>query len=244
MVPSPFGEMFGEMAVSSGKLGPPSRIGRPAEDRLARQREIYEAVAPLILARGGRGLSLREAARAACISVGGLYHYFPTRKDLLLHGLSWEARDRLCRDYRARIADLAGWSLEQYLELYLDHSLRMFAFIRPSIQAALELGTAELQAGLDSGLAANVGELVESLRQVAPDRSQAELEALGRAMRRIILGALIDRHADLAETRRQLRLVIEAHTRPLRDHADRRADQSDRRADPGDRARALQRSAG
>jgi len=204
MVPGYFGGLFGEVAVSSGK------VGRPAEDRLARQREIYEAVGPLILTVGARNLSMREAARAACISVGGLYHYFPTKRDLLLHGLGWDSRDRLCREYRAQIANLAGWSLEQYLELYLDHSLLMFAFIRPSIQAALELGVAELQAGLDSGLAANVGELVESLRQVAPGLSQDELELLGRAIRRVILGALIDRHVDLDETRQQLRMLIEA----------------------------------
>lgn len=205
MVLKASGELFGEVAVSSGK------VGRPAEDRLARQREIYEAVAPLILSQGARSLSMRAAARAACISVGGLCHYFPTKRDLLLHGLRWEARDRLCRDYRERIADLAGWSLGRYLDLYLDHSLMMFAFVRPSIQAALELGASELQAGLDGGLAANVVELVESLRQVAPGLTQPELEALGRAIRRVILGALVDRHADLGETRAQLRLLIEAH---------------------------------
>jgi AcrR family transcriptional regulator len=45
--------------------------GRPPEDRLARQREIYEAVVPLIYRDGARRLSIREAARAAHMSVGG-----------------------------------------------------------------------------------------------------------------------------------------------------------------------------
>jgi AcrR family transcriptional regulator len=208
MVPRRFLGLFGEVAVSSGKVGRP--IGRPAEDKLARRREIYEAVAPLILTIGARRLSMREAARAACISVGGLYHYFPTKRDLLLHGLDYDARDRLCREYRDRIADLAGWGLERYLELYLDHSIMMFAFIRPSIQAALELGVEELQAGLDSGLAANVGELVESLSRVVPGVPRRDLEALARALRRVILGALVDRQADLDETRSQIRMLIEA----------------------------------
>lgn len=209
MVPTRFRGLFEEVAVPFGKVA--GKIGRPAEDQLARRREIYEAVAPLILTVGARRLSMREAARAACISVGGLYHYFPTRRALLLHGLSWDARDRLCREYRERIADLAGWSLDRYLELYLDHSLRMFAFIRPSIQAALELGAEELQAALDSGLAANVGELVASLRQVVPGATERDLETLARAIRRVVLGALVDRHADLAETRAQLRTLIEAY---------------------------------
>jgi hypothetical protein len=95
----------------------------------------------------------------------------------------------------------------RHLEAKLD-----LGFVRPSVQAALELGVEELQAGLDAGLAANVGELVESLRQVAPGLLQRELERLARAIRRVDLGALVDRHADLAETRAQLRLLIEAHT--------------------------------
>jgi AcrR family transcriptional regulator len=111
--------------------------GRPPEDMLARQREIYEAVAPLILEVGPLRLSMRNAARAAHMSVGGLYHYFSTKRDLVLHGLRWDARNRLCREYRERMADLSGWSPEGYIKAYLDLSIRMFAFIRPSVQAAL-----------------------------------------------------------------------------------------------------------
>lgn len=102
------------------------------------------------------------------MSVGGLYHYFPTKRDLVLHGLGWDARNRLCREYRDRMVDLSGWSPESYIEAYLDLSIRMFAFIRPSVQAALELGAEELQESLDSGLRANVGELMESLRLSFP----------------------------------------------------------------------------
>ncbi|MDQ4062312.1 MAG: TetR/AcrR family transcriptional regulator [Actinomycetota bacterium] len=187
--------------------------GRPPEDKLARQREIYTAVAPLILEVGPRHLSIRDAARAAHTSVGGLYHYFPTKRDLVLHGLRWDARNRLCREYRERISNLYEWSPEGYVEAYLDLSIRMFAFIRPSVQAALELGAEELQEGLDSGLRANVGELVETLRLVVPGIPEPNLEALARVIRRAILGTLVDRHADLDETREQLRTLIEAYTK-------------------------------
>jgi len=34
---------------------------------------------------------------------------------------------------------------------------------------------------------------------------------LARAIRRVILGALVDRHADLAETRQQLRMLVGTH---------------------------------
>jgi AcrR family transcriptional regulator len=182
--------------------------GRPPEDRLARQREIYEAVVPLIQREGARRLSMRGAARAARMSVGGLYHYFPTKRDLVLHGLREDARARLCREYRSDLGDLSGWNAERHVEAYLDLSLRMFAFARPSVQAALELGAEELQAVLDAGLRTNVGELVETLRLVDAGVPEENLEALARALRRVVLGALVDRNADLGETREQMRALI------------------------------------
>ncbi len=185
--------------------------GRPPEDKLARQREIYEAVAPLILEVGARRLSMRDAARAAHMSVGGLYHYFPTKRDLVLHSLEWKAQHRLCREYREQLFSLSGWNADAHIEVYLDLSIRMFAFMRPSVQAALELGAEELQEALDAGLAANVEELVESLRLVSPEATERDLEKLARTIRRVVLGALVDQHADLDETREQLRALVEGY---------------------------------
>ena len=182
--------------------------GRPPEDRLARQREIYEAVVPLIYGDGARRLSMREAARAARMSVGGLYHYFPTKRDLVLHGLREDARARLCQEHRSALGDLSGWSAERHVEAYLDLSIRMFSFARPSVRAALELGAEELQAVLDAGLSTNVGGLVETLRLVDAGVPEEDLEALARALRRVALGALVGRHADLGETREQMRALI------------------------------------
>ena len=185
--------------------------GRPPEDRLARQHEIYEAVVPLIYRYGARRLSMRAAARAARMSVGGLYHYFPTKRDLVLHGLREDARARLCREHRADLGDLSGWSAERHVEAYLDLSIRMFSFAKPSVQAALELGAEELQAVLDAGLRTSVGELVETLRLVDAGVPEEDLGALARGLRRVALGALVDRHADLGETRGQMRALIGGH---------------------------------
>ena len=43
---------------------------------------------------------MREVAWAVCVSVGGLYHYFPAKRDLLLYGLNPEAHTFLCRRSR------------------------------------------------------------------------------------------------------------------------------------------------
>lgn len=39
---------------------------------------------------------MRQAAAAAHMSVGGIYHYFPSKRDLVLFVLSPEALQRLC----------------------------------------------------------------------------------------------------------------------------------------------------
>ncbi len=45
--------------------------------------QIYSMVGPLLFERGARQLTMRDAARAAYLSVGALYHYFPTKRDLV-----------------------------------------------------------------------------------------------------------------------------------------------------------------
>jgi AcrR family transcriptional regulator len=200
-----FGDCLEKEAMAFGKPG------RPPEDRLARRQEIYEAVAPLILSLGARQLSMREAAHAACVSIGGLYHYFPTKRELVLYGLNSEARDRLCREYREQLTKLSTWSRKEAIEAYLDHSIQMFNFVRPAARAVLELGASELQATLDAGMSTNVAELAETLQFVAPEMSQTEREALGRAIRRVSLGALLDERTDFDEVRDQLRALIDGY---------------------------------
>jgi AcrR family transcriptional regulator len=89
--------------------------GRPPEDRLKRQSEIFLAVTPLIERYGARRLTMRQAARAAHLSVGGLYHYFPTKRDLVLHALKPEAVARVCAEFHGRHADLERTDPRRYV---------------------------------------------------------------------------------------------------------------------------------
>lgn len=73
--------------------------GRPPEDRLARQTQIYQAVCPLLLQVGARRLRMQQAAKAACMSVGGVYHYFPSKQELVLHGLQPQGFQWRCQDF-------------------------------------------------------------------------------------------------------------------------------------------------
>lgn len=189
---------------------PFGKPGRPAKDRLQEQQRIYEAAVPLLRRDGVRRLSMREVAQAAHLSTGGLYHYFPNKRALVLHGLNPEARDRICRGFRTQAAAAGAATPEEYLETYLEVSARLLAFVRPAVLAAIELGVGTLQAELDRGLEQNVSELCQALSHVAPGTPREDLLRLAYAVRRLGLGALVDANADLDRVREQLRLLIPA----------------------------------
>ncbi len=191
--------------MSASTFGKP---GRPREDRLLRQREIFMAVAPIIMAEGVRGLTMKRAAAAACLSVGGLYHYFPDRRSLLLHGAQPEAGIRLCSDFfegQPYATDDDPWRMAvSFLEFQLEEA----KLVRPAIRAALELGADEFTGILEVGLQRGTSEFVEALRRVLPDHEQRDLAALSRAIRRVIIASVLDRHATDAELREALRNLL------------------------------------
>jgi AcrR family transcriptional regulator len=153
---------------------------------------------------------MREAAHAAFLSIGGLYHYFPTKRDLVLHGRDLEARDRICAEESARIGDLLQQRPESQIDITVDALMRIFAFIRPSALAVLDLGSDTLQDALDGGWTSNLGSLVDVFRRLLPDASDEHLMSLARSIRWIVRGALIDRDVDSEQVRSDLRLLIAA----------------------------------
>ncbi len=185
--------------------------GRPAEDRLARQREIYEAVSPLILDTGARRLSMRAAARAACLSVGGLYHYFPTKRELVLHGMQPEAIARYCQDFHDRVGYEANFDSAGYREAYLGFLTGAIGFLRPALYAALELGVETLQSILDATLTAATDEFTAKIRATYPGTPEEAVYQAGRAIHRAILSALLDRTITAEEFRSEAAALIDGY---------------------------------
>jgi AcrR family transcriptional regulator len=185
--------------------------GRPPEDLLARRREIYEAVSPLILQIGARQLSMRQAARVACLSIGGLYHYFPTKRDLVLHGLSAEALARWCHDFHEQFGYLANVEPEQYLDRCLDDTVQVIKFLRPAFHAALELGMAAFWDVMDNVVTLTVQEFSMVLHLLMPEVSEQELIRIGRAIRRSICAGVLDKTATDEEIRDELGALLEGY---------------------------------
>ena len=192
--------------------------GRPPENRLARQREIYMAVAPLILQVGARQLSMRQAARAAHLSIGGLYHYFPTKRELVLHGLCPEGLSRYCDDFHARFGHLAATEPRQYLEYGIETMVQQVAFCRPAVYAALELGSTTFWDVIDTLLSGTLREFEVNLQRIVPEASEESLQQWGRAIRHSICAALLDKNGTPAEFRNELRILTDGYVASVERH--------------------------
>lgn len=185
--------------------------GRPLEDRLARQKEIYAAVSPLILQDGARQLSMRHAAWAACLSIGGLYHYFPTKRDLLLHGLCPEVTLRHCQNFHAQFGYLADLDPERYIVEGITFIVNHVRFCRPAIHAALELGVESFWEVIDTVLTNTALDFEMRLHRMVPQMSEQELHRCGRAVRRSWCAALLDKTVAPDELRDELRILIDGY---------------------------------
>lgn len=185
--------------------------GRPADDPLLRRREIYIAVSPLILEPGTRRLSMRQAAQAASLSVGGLYHHFATKEELVLHGIQPVTIARCCTDFHAGAANLARTNPPAYLEAYLDFLTDMVRFIRPSVCAALELRLETLEATLAPTLATANNAFSATFRAAFPSADDADVVQAGRSLHRALVAALFDRSMTQTELRSELMALLHGY---------------------------------
>lgn len=192
--------------------------GRPPEDRLARQREIYQAVVPLIMEHGARRLSMREAAQAACLSIGGLYHYFPTKRELVLHGLCPEAILRRCQDFHDQFEPLTEVDPQQYFAEGIDLIVEHVGFCRPALHAALELGSESFWEVIDSLLTGTEAAFEANLRRLVPAVSDLEVQRWGRSIRRSLCAALLDKRISPDELRDELRILVDGYVSRVQVH--------------------------
>ena len=189
--------------------------GRPTEDRLARQREIYQAVVPLLMQGGARQLSMRQAAQAACLSIGGLYHYFPTKRELVLHGLCPEAILRRCQDFHAQFEHLAEADPQQYIHEGIELIVSHVGFCRPAIHAALELGTESFWEVIETLLTGTEQAFEINLQRQLPEASDQEVQRCGRAINRALCAALLDKRISADELRDDLRILFDGYVSRL-----------------------------
>jgi AcrR family transcriptional regulator len=182
--------------------------GRPPEDRIQRRDEIWAAVSPLIEKSGARNLTMRDAAAASFLSLGGLYHYFPDKRSLVLYGLDQDAHERVCIEFKEQYGHLKDSDPPAASEAFIRFIGGRVSFIRPAIRAALELGAEDFMSRLEANINIGLDGFMEVLRLALPDADDRDLRAVGRSARRVVLGGLMDRSVTQLEIEEELRAVV------------------------------------
>lgn len=182
--------------------------GRPPEDRVQRRREIWAAVSPLIEKFGARNLTMRQAAAVSFLSLGGLYHYFPDKKSLVLFGLDREAQGRVCMEFKAKYGHLKDTDPNASAEAFVRFFAGQVSFVRPAVHAALELGATDFMSRLEENISVGLEGFIETLRLALPDAGDRDLHLVARSARRLVLAGLMDRSATQSEIEEELRAVV------------------------------------
>jgi AcrR family transcriptional regulator len=114
-----------------------------------RREQLLSAGVDLLASRPYDEVSIEEIARAAGVSKGLLYHYFPTKRDFLLAAIErgeQELAELTAPDPDLPPAEQLGASLDRFLGFVEEHEAAYAAIFRsrgggdPEIQAALESG--------------------------------------------------------------------------------------------------------
>lgn len=182
--------------------------GRPPEDRVERQREIWAAVTPLIEERGGRNLTMRQAAAASFLSLGGLYHYFPNKRSLVLFGLDQGVHERVCAEFKSEYGHLKDSDPRAATEAFIRFFSGRVSFVRPALLAALELGAEEFMSRLEANISMGLDGFMQTLQLALPDADDRDLRAVARSVRRVVLTGLMDRSVRESEIEEELRAVV------------------------------------
>lgn len=182
--------------------------GRPREDRFARSFEIFAAIVPLLEEHGARGLTMRKAAEAACMSVSALYHYFPTKRDMLLFPLQPEPCAEHLERFEREHALLRRSDPPAYVRAFFDEMVETFPLLRASLAAAVEMGAREFWKAMDEAIGIELEDRIAALSSIGMQRE--DLAQLARSLRRAFMGATLDRSITPSELRQDLLRIMEA----------------------------------
>jgi AcrR family transcriptional regulator len=182
--------------------------GRPREDVFLRRLEIYTAVAPLLEKAGARGLTMRQAAAAAHMSVGGIYHYFPSKRDLVLFVLSPDTLQRLCQKPQL-LAPLERTDSHAHLATFVEGLVRGVRLVRPAVLAAIELGVGPTADFVAATMNVSVPGFTQVVRAVRTDIGDTEAHTIDRAVRHTTLGAMLDPSVTPSELRSELYSIVD-----------------------------------
>jgi len=138
----------------------------------ARREQLLAAGASLLAERPVDEVSIEEIARAAGVSKGLLYHYFPTKKDFLIAALERgqeELATLTAPDPDLPPAEQLAASLDRFLTFVEEHEAAYATIFR-----SRGGGDQEIQAVLEAGRRQQIDAVIDSLASWDPAPASVE----------------------------------------------------------------------
>lgn len=199
-----------------GAVPTPPPEPAPRGDGTNQRQRILQTALSLMAQHGVDGTSMRSLAAATGLNVASLYHYFPSKRDLLvavleergfIDDLAVAAEPALSRDPVLSLADLLTDILESMLEVE-DFVRLMLGEVLRGDQTAQAVGT-ELFAATESSLELW---LSDQRPRLCP---AGEETALARLLRSLLVGLLIEHLAGVLEGGRGSTAVFRARAEEI-----------------------------
>src|SRR4029077_15821197 len=145
-----------------------------------------------------------QAAAASFLSLGGLYHYFPDKRSLVLYGLDQDAHERVCVEFKQQHGHLKDVAPQAAADAFIRFFGARVSFIRPAVLAALERGAAHLLSRPETNITMGLEGFIEVLRLALPESDERDMRAVARSARRVVLAGLMDRSVTQTENEKEL----------------------------------------
>ena len=182
---------------------------------VSQRQRILEATLGLMSTRGASGTSMRAVAAATNLNVATLYHYFPSKHDLLQAAI---AHRRVADLHPAPFPEGLAGTVEDRLGALLDHlfvGMTEDEDLWRTLLAEAIHGDDDVLAPLLETADAFEHALAGWLRDLCPDAPALRESAVVRAIRNAVIGVLVEhlpqpegRRAALAGRARELALVF------------------------------------
>jgi hypothetical protein len=130
-------------------------------------------------------------------------------RDLVLFGLSPEALHVGCAELHQQLARVQRTGPGAQVATFLDSLVRLVSFCRPALLAAIELGAGPTFDTVEAAMKMTLEEFINLARAVRTDLGDAEADALDRALRHSLFGAMLDRSATPKDLHSELRSIVE-----------------------------------
>ena len=172
----------------------PRKRGRPAGQTpqgAAAKDRLYETALRLIAARGYEATTLRDVAKAAGVSVGLLYRYFPSK-----HAVVIALYDQLSSEYARQVARMPAGRWRDRFMFALNASLQVLEPHQLALRALTPILVGDPEDGIFSASTAfsrlRVQQVFEQAVTESSDAPKQPLaEALGRLLYLVHLAVLL-----------------------------------------------------